>query len=315
MNYIVESAKYVVDNAKHVNINEDAIFEFCKSYSLTTSNLVDELPFPKKEFSKEEEVAFYFVLESLSFSTWGDTKWCVEYQGKEIKKGTYALIAAIYRALDAGVPILNSKYLSSLTLSKAKELFRGNIEIPLLKQRHQCLVELGSVISKKYSGSFLALIEESKYDVKELLSLLVSNFPMFKDEVSYEGEKVYFYKLAQLLVHDIIRIYNDKTFSNIELLTALADYKIPYILHSLNVLEYDPSLTNLLEIKKELTYGSEMEVEIRAATIMGVNLIYFMLKNTYPTITLSEVNDFLWLQSTHVSKEALPHHRTRSVHY
>ena len=315
MSYIIESIKYVVDNAKYVNINEEAIFEFCEGYKHEDIELDLSLPFPKKKFSKEENLAFHFILESIGFSTWGEPKWFIVYKNKEVKRGTSALIATLYRAIDEGYDILNSKFLSNLTLEQVKHIFRGNVEIPLLKERHLALVELGTVISKRFDNSFLRFVEKSNYDVKSLLNALVSNFSIYKDESKYDGEKVYFYKLAQLLINDIILLFPDKKFTNTEILTGLADYKIPYILHSFGILEYRKELTQKLEKKEELVHNSEEEIEIRAAMVMVVNLMYFILKNRFPDITLSQLNNYLWLNANSVSKNALPHHRTRSVYY
>lgn len=37
-------------------------------------------------------------------------------------------------------------------------------------------------------------------------NVILNNFPSFKDKRMYNGEKVYFYKLAQLLTSDIIEV-------------------------------------------------------------------------------------------------------------
>ena len=315
MNYIIESVKFVVDNAEHVIIDEEAIFNFSKKYQPQESKLNQSSIFSKKEFSQEEELAFSFVFSSISFSTWGDPKWSVEYQDNKITNGSCAITASLYRALDDGIHILDPKILSSLTLDQVKHFFRGENELSLITQRHQNLVELGTVIVDKFDGSFLKFVEKSRYDVEKLLHSLVSQFSFFRDESKYHGEKVYFYNLAQLLINDIMRIFPEKKFKHTQHLTALANYRIPYILHSFGILKYDPLLTQTLYQKKELNPNSFEEIEIRAATIMAVNLIYFVLKNKFPEISLTQVNDFLWLASNEVPKDSLPHHRTRSMYY
>jgi len=37
----------------------------------------------------------------------------------------------------------------------------------------------------------------------ELLNFIITNFPYFKDEKTYNNKKVYFYKRAQLLTSDL----------------------------------------------------------------------------------------------------------------
>ncbi len=49
-----------------------------------------------------------------------------------------------------------------------------------------------------------------------------------------------------------------------------ADYRVPVVLRELGVLRYAPALAEAVDSRRELTAGSQEEVEIRAATVEAV---------------------------------------------
>lgn len=49
-------------------------------------------------------------------------------------------------------------------------------------------------------------------------------------------------------------------FPDIDELTTFPDYRVPQILNQLNVLEYSEELTNIIESKKEIEAGSQIEL-------------------------------------------------------
>ena len=48
---------------------------------------------------------------------------------------------------------------------------------------------------------------------------------------------------------------------------------MPQILEHLKIMKYSKELEEILMQKKEIPHGSEMEIEIRAATIVSVELL------------------------------------------
>lgn len=77
------------------------------------------------------------------------------------------------------------------------------------------------VITKFYKGSFLQFLEECHFDTIETVRKIAMNFTGFRDEAIYQGEQVFFYKRAQILVADLFgalseRIDNTIEFSNLE---------------------------------------------------------------------------------------------------
>ncbi len=52
-----------------------------------------------------------------------------------------------------------------------------------------------------------------------------------------------------------------------------ADYRVPQILRHLGIFEYKASLCDKIDNEEELPYSSEEEVEIRAATVIAVEML------------------------------------------
>ena len=73
-----------------------------------------------------------------------------------------------------------------------------------------------------------------------------------------------------------------KLKENIEIdcshLVGCADYKIPQVLRSLGILEYDEELSELVDKKQEIEENSSYEVEIRANMIIAIDFIKKELK-------------------------------------
>lgn len=318
MNNILNTTKFVVDNSQFVHINHDRVVEFSRTFDHhTTEHWLNDAPFDLSQLTNEEKLHFVFLFNALSFSYWGEPKWTVEYNGKT-HDGAYGMILALGRAIEENVPILDFHYCSQMSKEDAARILRGTIEIPLLEERWNILREVGSVIVKRYQGSVKDLIYEANGDAQKLVALIVEHLPSFSDTSLYKGEKIYFYKRAQLLVADIYQLFGGKGFGNlthVDQLTACADYKLPQILRKLGILEYEVSLAEKIDGKIEILHNSPEEIEIKANTIWAVEYIKEELKKRNPNIMSFEVNDRLWLATQEKFAGDKPYHRTRTTAY
>jgi hypothetical protein len=191
-------------------------------------------------------------------------------------------------------------------------LLKGNVEIPLLKERYNCLLEMNNYLDG-IGKDFYDEIKEKNEDI-ELLEYIVNTFNYFYDESIYNGTKIYFYKRAQLLVSDILHVIKlvemvDVDYSN---LVGCADYKIPQVMYSLGILEYDYELEFKLARKDEIVENSDYEVEIRANGLVVIDYIYEKLNSN---ICRMDINDYIWLLGQDKSKMTKNYHRTRTIHY
>ena len=188
------------------------------------------------------------VLDALNFCFWGEPRWRVEYDGR-VLDGYWALAACLRRALEAGVPLLDPSYLASVDEAAARALFAGEAEIPLLADRIANLREVGRGLLDA-GGSFAAVVRQAGGSGEALVGEVIRRFPSFDDVATYDGAPVRLYKRAQILVSDVHGIYAGRgvgSFSDLDRLTAFADYKIPQVLREAGILVYSASLTDTVD--------------------------------------------------------------------
>uniref|UniRef100_F7FRF2 Queuosine 5'-phosphate N-glycosylase/hydrolase n=3 Tax=Monodelphis domestica TaxID=13616 RepID=F7FRF2_MONDO len=58
--------------------------------------------------------------------------------------------------------------------------------MPLIEERHKILNETGKILLEKFGGSFLNCVRKCDRSAQKLLSLIVENFPSYRDVAKYE---------------------------------------------------------------------------------------------------------------------------------
>ena len=315
-NQILESVKYVVENSDFIKINKSKIDDFVKDFEKHKEHhwLLDS-PFDLNILDNDEKLMLMVVFNATSFSYWEDPYWKVEYKGKIYERGSWSLIASIFRAIEEGKDILDPTYLSKITKEDLGIILRGNIEIPLLEERVKILREIGTVLLEKYEGKFSKVIEKAEGDALKLLDIILDSFPSFQDYETYKSKKVFFQKRAQALVEGVYSIFNGKGYGNLKNIgsfTALADYVIPTILRENGIFEYSNELIEKIDNKVMLDKGSAEEIELRANTIWVVELMKRELESKGIRVSALNINDYLW---TIGGKAKTSFHRTRTTSY
>ncbi len=318
---VLSSTQGVVRKANHVKLDLSQIGIISNLIQKKLKKGLDESSYGLGLTGKyEEDVQLVFIQDVVNFCFWSEKnteKWSVEWpEGNIISGGWYSLLAVFKRAQAENVPILDAKFLSNLTLREIKSFFRSanETEIPLIQNRLNNLIEAGGVLSKKFDGKFINLIEQAKFDAVYIVKLIYDNFPSFRDEAEYKGEKIYFLKKAQILTNDLSYITrNNKRLKikNLDTLTAFADYKIPQMLRHFGVIKYSHDLSKKVNDYKIIPAFSSEELEIRSATIQGIDLIKRKLKK----YTASQIDNALWLLSQDQTKVEKPYHRTYTIFY
>ena len=251
-----------------------------------------------------------FLEDTVNFCFWpsrGEPKWQVQNENKKLTDGWVALTMCFRRALASGVPILGTDYIQRASLQDWQKFFQGenSVEIPLFSKRVANLREAAKVLQAKYDGHFKNVILVSKRNAVKLVKLISRDFPSFRDP---------FLKRAQIIVYDIYLMFEGKNrgnLKNIDKLTAFADYKLPQILRELGVLEYSQNLANKVDSQQEIPSGTAQEEEIRAATIIAVELF----KQHLPNIISPQIDNVLWSLSQNNRFTPRPYHRTRTIFY
>ncbi len=320
LNTVLASTRVVVENARYVTIDPSRV-----------AAIADELaarPAPPVTFDCARHVCgtepwvanFVLVLDALNFSFWpdpGQPRWRVSHRGQTVD-GYWALVAALRRALDEGIQLTDARYLAGLSEADVAHLLRGEGSIPLLAERAAALREVGQVLTERYDGSFVNAIEEADRDALRLTRLLAERFSSFADVATYGGYSVYLYKRAQICCGDLHGASQGAAWgqlSNLDRLTAFADYKVPQVLRKLGILVYTDSLARTIERRALLLPGGEAEVEIRAGTVWGVEFLRRALVKRGVTLSAYEIDWLLWELGQTLPPDSQPYHLTRTIFY
>ncbi|KDQ62599.1 hypothetical protein JAAARDRAFT_30512 [Jaapia argillacea MUCL 33604] len=272
-------------------------------------HLVPPEPYSPSHPGTKATLDWIFFVSSLNFSFWSEKEGSPERYGVEWREGWgsektsvwtgyWSLLASINRALEAGIPITDPSFYSSEALCPDKlieDVFRhapqSKESIPLLRDRIKILREVGSILCKEFRGSFQGFLESFHRKYKyhgtalQLVQMVAETFPSFRDETTYEGRRVYFWKRPQILVAETWAAFYPPPCSSptihplfrhgafIHELTMFADYRVPQILHHLRILSYPSSLIDILLSHKPLPTGCREEVAIRAASILAVEQV------------------------------------------
>ena len=318
---VLSSCLTVVEQSQFVRIDGSAISH------LLDNNLFLEIASPPQgpapyHFCDGTGVTaeWIFVLDTVNHCFWpeaGSPLWTVHY-GNEALSGYWALAASLKRAMDEKIPIYQARILSTLDSQTLAHIFRGSGEIPLFQERLTNLRQAGRVLMDRFQGSFIHVLEEAGGSAVELVHLLGTEFASFDDTATYYGNKVYFFKRAQLLVHDLWTTFSGDTWGNfvdLEKLTAFADYKLPQVLRHLGIIRYEPKLAEVIQRLELIPAGSPQEVEIRAATIWAVELLRQELSRRGQERTSAQLDCWLWHLGQDPAFKVRPYHRTITIFY
>lgn len=313
---VLSSTRDVVERSRYVRLDEGAIAAIAPGLARRiqapewnrTHHFVD---------GAERTANWLLVLDALNFSFWGEPRWRVEVGGERLD-GYHALAAALKRAVDEGTPITDAEYLSNITVADLGRVLRGENTIPMIERRVENLREVGEVLLAKYEGSFARLIDGCGGSAVRLIDRLVTDFLSFDDVGEFEGRVVRFYKRAQILVADLHGAFGGEKwgrFTDMEQLTAFADYKLPQILRHMGLMAYIASLAEKVDNRFLLPPGSREEIEIRANTIWAVELLRRELLRHGSDLTAYQLDWWLWNEAQRFGPADKPYHLVRTVNY
>jgi Queuosine salvage protein len=317
---VLETVKHVVDKSRHVQIDREALKNF--SHDLAARGIPAPTWDADHHFkgNDEETVAYLLVVDAVNFCFWppaGKQKWEISYKGRRYS-GYYGLAASIKKALGSQIPLTEASFLASLTLEHLQEVFAGTGVLQLEEQRLRNLQEMGRVLLDKYRGRTSELVAAAEGSALKLVRTLAADFSSFSDRAIYHGQRIFFYKRAQLFASDLHGAFGGKglgSFCDVEELTAFADYKLPQVLRHVGALIYSQGLAEKVNLMMPLEPGSEEEIEIRANTVWAVELICQEMKRLGKEVHASEIDWVLWNLGQDDRFRAKPYHRTVTTFY
>ena len=320
--YVKESTSKIIPVMEHVKLDKDNLEKFVEDL-LNNENALkyprwSESHFDSSSVSLETLLRYIFTIDTLNYCFWPN-------EGFEY----YALAKNLYETLQKNKNFFDIDNLVNIAVEQLKEnVFKGDFN--LINERARMIREVFTIIKNNYNGSFICFVKECNKDATKLVKKIIDEFCCFRDQAIYNGEQIFFYKRAQILVSDIYLAYLDIkevkknteendiinfTKETISQLTMFADYRVPQILKAKGILKYDKHLTDLINNKKEIPHGSKEEVEIRAATIQSVEQIKNLLKEKGKDVMSIQVDVYLWEEGEKIKDKIEPHHRTLSIFY
>ena len=299
---IYETCKYVSDNSKYVKINYDVVDEFISGFK-KTSFWLSSNPFNILDLDYKDIINVLSVYHTIGdYCLWGDPKWEIDTPDGKLD-GSFAVLYLVINRYKDGKDF-------NMSFDEYKEWLKGKGELLLLKERYDELSIMNELLK---DGNFYELIMDMKKD-EDLFNYIIQKLPYYEDERNYNGKRVYFYKRAQLLVSDILHVREkvEKIDVDYSHLVGCADYKIPQVMNSLGMLQYDESLEKRIANFEEISLGEDAEIEIRANTLM---VIYYIYKSMNEMVPRMDINDYIWLLGQDKSKMTKAYHRCKTVNY
>lgn len=321
---VLDSLKPVIEDSRDVHTDLTRIVEHAGWMAY------EELPIPDFQLpfgigrDTDEAIDFGMVSTCINFAFTDFSThemFQVEYAGGHWSDSD-AMFACIKRALDEGIPFLEGKYLKEITLADLQQVFRGNIEMPMLRERVDILREVGETLTTRYDGHFYNFIRAASprlYDQGNgLIDKLVKEFPRFNDISRYNGQEIKFYKLAQLGIWVIYRALQRSGGMHLEdapKMTAFADYIVPVALRVMEIVRYSPALEKAIKSFEVIPRDSPQEIEIRAHSLYATALLCEEINKLRPAnkqVIIPQIDARLW---THYHTTHWPHHLTRTIMY
>ena len=308
-NSVLSSVEPVVRRASHVFVDEAAVADVASWLAFEEFGVVGkgEATGPLHVSRKREDlIDWIFLLNTINFAyTDFSTRQVYKYEsGGSILSDAEAALAALHAALVGGTPLLSGHWMVQVDVAQLREIFhpsdgRGGAcnkspEIPMLAERAAVLNGVGRVLVERFGGQWHRWVADCAPALyapggQGLLQRLGEDFPRFKDVASWSPSprlgvvgddgaprrfEVVIMKLGQLAIwsaHQVLlQAGAGPLISDVEQLTAMADYIVPFALGRLRILRLDPALEEAIRVGSIVPSGGPEEVELRAASIYAV---------------------------------------------
>jgi hypothetical protein len=321
---VLDSLRPVIENSRHVSTDVARIGEVAKWMAY------EELPFPQfpldfdPETDRDRAIDFTLVSNTIN-SAFTDfetgVKFETEYEGRT-QSDSQAMTASLKRAMAAGIPVLDGRFLAEVTRKELEEIFSGNIEMPMLDEKLEVLNAVGTILAERYDDffhNFVPTCSPRLFDEgKGLVDRLITEFPRFNDVSDYQGETIRFHKLAQLAYWGLYSGFKGRggfRIDDIGSMTAFADYIVPVALRVMDIMVYTSELDEKINTGQLIPRDSEEEIELRAHMIYASALLTEDINALRPPelqVIIPQVDARLW-SSYHATH--WPHHLTRTIMY
>lgn len=262
-----------------------------------------------------DTLAYIVTLDAINFGS----GWFPVLRKRVELSGYFTIATELKEHFEAEGPF-TAEALVTLSARDCAQLFAQDPDseaMELMQHFAQALGDLGALLAGRFGGSFEALVEAARHSAAGLLRIL-REMPLYRDVAYHDGERVPFYKRAQLTAADLHAAFHGEgfgRFDDLAELTLFADNLVPHVLRRERVLEYAPELAQRIDREERLPAGSPEEVEIRACAVQAVELCVAALRRRGVDTTAQQLDYWLWNRGQLPEIKAHPRHRARSVYY
>lgn len=317
-NPVREGATWVTKRSRLVAVNHAGLENLAEELS----SLPEPIWVSRYHFHGEEELTlrYLLVLDALNFCFWPSRafpretqagKWTIRGPEGEELTGYYALSYSLCLAAESFPAFFSPERLARITPEEMSEVLG---DIPVISWRVAAAREVGFLLLR--FGTASEFFKLARSSARGIVELLTAHLPSFRDAALYHSRWIPFHKRAQILVADLWGTFGGKGLGNIQdlhWLTAFADYKLPQILWAYGAIRLHPALAERIKKGMLIPRGSPEEVEIRAATVVSVDILTNLLHERGRELRPFQVDWLLW----ELSQKGLPvpHHRTLTWAY
>lgn len=318
VNPVRETTFFIVQKASEVKINKEKIEGLALKWHRAG------LPIAwwnyKKHFQSdnEEMLATYLILlDSLNFCFWSDRgeKWKI-MSGDETYSGYFALSLALKEFFEKHPDRANLHYFDRIRYRDFARILQLGKNLQYLEERWKIARRVSCHILKKY-GNARNFILSADGQLSILIPKIATELYSFQDHLWLDGQRIYFWKRAQILAMDIYGVFTGRglgNFSDLDYPTAFPDYKLPQIIHHYGILEYSSTLEALIKNQCPIYAGSKEEMEIRSATVWSVEYLKEVLLKYGGLYHSFELDWILW-EISQKETMALSHHLIKTIFY
>ena len=152
------------------------------------------------KYTLEQLTAYVFVVDAMNFCFWPDNP-----------SGTFEyehMTRNLEKLLDSEPAFFTPLRLATVTESEIRrKVFNNNSKFALVDERARLVREIGQRLVDS-NQTFLSFVQENT-SCPRLVKAIVDTFEGFRDQATYKGRQVFFYKRAQILVADLSAAYDD----------------------------------------------------------------------------------------------------------
>jgi Queuosine salvage protein len=313
---VLETTKTVMERASHVSIDEKAIGRWAretptKDWMSSDRALLRELPGDRSQIAN-----LVLLISALNFCFWSDRPIEIQWRG-ESYRGFVAMLVSLILSAKHDLRWADPAFWCSVPDGELRAVLSGGGDLLLMDERIAIVRETGHALIERFDGEFTNAIESVNERAWPLAVLLMTNFEGFRDVSSYKNTAIYFLKRAQICALDLHCAWAARDFgclAQLETLSAFADYRIPQALRHLGLIALSDELAARIDSREEIARDSEVEIELRAASIQAVNLMAKELDRASRAAHPWQIDCWLW-ESSHASDVRVDHHRTRTICY